>query len=1507
MKKITKSVIVLIIIAILLVMQLPTMVLVSSAINAINSLKQKSSEDTNYEDGEVIIMYKKSDYATKSNTILNELNIVDSVEFKDAEITENTETITKKSKKSAKRPIKSLDSAKKEKDDIVVSLVKSDKYSADELIKKLNSNKNIIHAQKNYKVKALNTTNDTYEKYQWAIENNGQNAGTEGFDIKPIKTENSEEKVVAIIDTGVDYTHPDLENVMWTNPYGNKLKGEHGYDFVNNDDDPIDDNGHGTHCAGIIAAQSDNEKGTTGAILGAENIKIMALKFLNSYGGGSSYGAISAYNYIYTAQKLGTNIVAINNSWGGWPDETDDILNDIIDMVGQNGALSLCAAGNDGMNLDGYYDEDADMWMDTSQTPACLPSDYIISVAASNENDELATFSNYGINRVDIAAPGTDILSTVSYNVFNPSIYTDEQKANVCSKYEDFNNGIEGFTYKATEDTTVEADSSKYFGTKGGKSLEWSIGNAKPETKYNLVIPITGGDCLKYYSMMLRISNGLDGAGSLTMEQRNIPFNEINLEDIEYLSENDEKDDFWTAVVDQNYWDHIYNRTYLCEGVIILQFVPEEPGSYSFNIDDFAISKDVLEEDEEDENKISENEFGKYDFYNGTSMATPYVTAAVATVNNLYKGETALQIKERILGGRRFSEWIEEKVATNGTLDLTNLDSVGPEITSITIDNDGKIEVKGNFFGENPVLYIDTDINSEEENYKKVDTKYNKETQTITYVNKDLKNKNVLFKVERSENKKIVEKYKFLKFGKEFDEENLKLSNYENNIVTDGKNFYYVKINEGYKYDLIKLTKDGKTSILDRNGIYDLFNIYKEDIAYSEGWINWSSLVYINDRIYAIARYECQFFSECLLVSYDLNENNGWKKVSDVPGYIPEDGFAFTTYNSNLYIIGGISEYIEEEDREIYSKNVYMYDISKNSWEKGKDLPEARSYSEVVQVENKLVLMFGNIIDSNYSGEIAKTLIFDGNDWNLSSENEFLKKNNIRNGKIALTKDGVVLLVHKHDAISEVFKYNIDKDKYEDMNCVIKNDNEYYICDAISLKDRLYTVINATKYKTTTSSYDVMEVRSLPIESGMVDLKINIANNGATVVNSNKEEIKGTESYLPGTRMDLAINAKEGYYLKDIKVNGKKIEGNTYNECITSNTNIDVETGKYATSIRLDKTEAGVETGKALDLVAILDEGATNKAVTWRSSNENVAAVDANGKVTAKEVGEATITATTTDGTNLSAECKIKVAKTLISINNFKVSGIGDKTYSGQPIAQRVTVANGNTVLREGIDYTISYSNNTNPGKATLTIVGTGDYTGTIRKTFIITPRKVSGLKLASAGRKDLKLTWNKEKGVDGYKVYMYDSSKKTYKYLGQTSKNTYTVKNLKEAKDYKFKVRAYKTIDKKQKYGSYSSVLKTGTKTATPEIWDLTSGKKKLTVEWGKISKASGYEVYVATSKNGKYTRKKTIKSGKTTTAKIKGLKSKKKYYVKVRTYRTVDGKKIYSSFSSKENIKVK
>jgi subtilisin family serine protease len=155
----------------------------------------------------------------------------------------------------------------------------------------------------------------------------------------------------------------------------------------------------------------------------------MALKIFDENGTGTGMEAVGAYNYIYKAQQLGTNIVAVNNSWGGTgDDEESKILKNLIDLVGENGAISVCAAGNDGADNDTYSD-----------IPSGIDSDYIISVAASNEKDELATFSNYGKESVDIAAPGTDILSTVSYDCFNPGIYADTDA--LCSTFYDYNSG----------------------------------------------------------------------------------------------------------------------------------------------------------------------------------------------------------------------------------------------------------------------------------------------------------------------------------------------------------------------------------------------------------------------------------------------------------------------------------------------------------------------------------------------------------------------------------------------------------------------------------------------------------------------------------------------------------------------------------------------------------------------------------------------------------------------------------------------------------------------------------------------------------------------------------------------------------------------------------------------------------------------------------------------------------------------------------------------------------
>lgn len=186
-------------------------------------------------------------------------------------------------------------------------------------------------------------------------------------------------------------------------------------------------------------------------------------------------------------------------------------------------------------------------------------------------------------------------------------------------------------------------------------------------------------------------------------------------------------------------------------------------------------------------------------------------------------------------------------------------------------------------------------------------------------------------------------------------------------------------------------------------------------------------------------------------------------------------------------------------------------------------------------------------------------------------------------------------------------------------------------------------------------------------------------------------------------------------------------------------------------------------------------------------------------------------------------------------------------------------------------------------------------------------PEKVTGLKVSSQTTTSLKLSWKKTSDSTGYKVYQYDTKTKKYKKIATTKGTSYTVKKLKAGTSYKFKVVAYKTVKKKEYVGSYSSVLTTATKPATPKISKLTTKSKKATVQWKKISGASGYEICMATSQKGKYTKVSTIAKGSTVKYTKKSLKKNKKYYFKVRAYKTVNGKKVYSSYSSVKMVKVK
>jgi subtilisin family serine protease len=216
--------------------------------------------------------------------------------------------------------------------------------------------------------------------------------------------------VIASIDTGVSYDHPDLSANMWRNPFevpGNGLDDDgngyvddvFGIDAVNHDSDPMDDQGHGTHTSGTFAAVGNNGLGVVGVNW---NARVLACKFLSASGYGDDAGAIECFNYIVALKNRGVNIRVSSNSWGG-PRETPPAtaLQAAIDAAGTAGILNVFGAGNDGSDNDV-----------TPFDPASFSLPSIVAVASSGQTDRRSSFCNYGATTVDLAAPGENILST---------------------------------------------------------------------------------------------------------------------------------------------------------------------------------------------------------------------------------------------------------------------------------------------------------------------------------------------------------------------------------------------------------------------------------------------------------------------------------------------------------------------------------------------------------------------------------------------------------------------------------------------------------------------------------------------------------------------------------------------------------------------------------------------------------------------------------------------------------------------------------------------------------------------------------------------------------------------------------------------------------------------------------------------------------------------------------------------------------------------------------------
>jgi subtilisin family serine protease len=504
---------------------------------------------------------------------------------------------------------------------------------------------------------------DTYFGNLWGLHNTGQTGGTPDADIDAPEawelTTGSSDVVIAVIDTGVAYDHPDLTDNIWTNTGetscsdgidndGNGYVDDcHGWDFIGDDNDPTDYNGHGTHVAGIIAAVGNNNTGISGVMWQA---KIMPLRFLGVNGIGTTADAVSAILY---ANAKGAHV--INNSWGG--SGYSQTLKDAIDA---SSAVIVCAAGNNSKNNDSvpFY-------------PAGYTSSNLIAVAATNHDDALASYSNYGVNSVDVAAPGSSIYSDVPmFSLGSPIVLYGEEDFESATGTLPLLGWAKGGTHSAWADTAGTG-----FGATN--SLEDS-----PGVNY-------ANNTSSWAGHMTPVTSVKDNIYTLYFRWKGDLEDHFDYLDINYS-------------VDGVTWDWVDYRTGTT-GDSTEEFtdIAERGDQFYFG---FGLSSDSSVNDEGvylDNVKLTRapiniSSYG-YAYYNGTSMAAPHVSGVAGLIKAFKPELTNLQIKAAILNSADTLPSLAGKVSTGGRLNAFN--ALTEENLSLEEEDSGNSGNMGNNTG----------------------------------------------------------------------------------------------------------------------------------------------------------------------------------------------------------------------------------------------------------------------------------------------------------------------------------------------------------------------------------------------------------------------------------------------------------------------------------------------------------------------------------------------------------------------------------------------------------------------------------------------------------------------------------------------------------------------------------------------------------------------------------------------------------------------------------------
>lgn len=634
--------------------------------------EEKPAITGDYVQGEVIVCLETGSANQRSRSALPELLAGAETLMSLSDSTENTNSSLLRSRSAVSE------------DTQVLALVKDESRSTEALIAELESYPQVVFAEPNYITTNFETTaTETYpdlSDLQWA--NSDQSSGDnpfenqKGFNIGvpdwnvPSASAESDNPVVAILDTGVDLTNPDLKDKLWTRPAGSGLPGgDHGINVSGEGslENVVDTNGHGTHCAGIVGAAWNN-MGVSGA---GEKIEIMAIQSNNAIS-----SKIQGFDYVKQACREGVNVKAVNLSWGG-PGQSK-ALDRAIEETGKAGAIALVASGNSGWDND----------ISNSMASGFSNNPYAVVVNSANPTGTMSTFSDYGKRTTDIVAPGSQILSTVPMD--QSVYYPEKDKAPVW--YDNFEDGQDpaiSFFYDAacTEAAKVTkiSDDKAY---EGSKSLSIDIEDAESGNVVLYSQPMDLSEKAsaienKAISIKVAAAGQEVGACALLVKNNGGEFEEVK------ISGGTALDGTWmnyNAVLpeDTNYKSFQMKVLFAFRDVV---FLPDSsnpsvtPNSGTVYADAMGIG---------DASKML-----PFDYKNGTSMATPAAAGAAALLGSQYN-ESGAALAARVVGSVTKYSNFTDKCVSGGMVNVSQTTPY-PVLNSI-VDQGDTVEVDGYFF-----------------------------------------------------------------------------------------------------------------------------------------------------------------------------------------------------------------------------------------------------------------------------------------------------------------------------------------------------------------------------------------------------------------------------------------------------------------------------------------------------------------------------------------------------------------------------------------------------------------------------------------------------------------------------------------------------------------------------------------------------------------------------------------------------------------------------------------